>query len=357
MGNFALLVVFAGILALAHSNASRVDSAHAAAVVLSDYEEKVLARETAESANSVVVGKVKKDFDGFRGSFADLVYRSGKYDMSATEEANDSVSVTAKGIVGSNDYFIAALVVRISNRILDSVTFAGPIDSLEVKDSAMISGIDTNTDGSDGDGPDVHGILVTDASTYADIWSDAAPAQVIGVDGMGDAAHDVPLLEPAALGADILSYAGPSRLTYDSLRISGFSSLGSATSPVVAVVHGKVEMDGNSIGYGVLYVDGRMEMSGDARWEGLVFMIGDGNKFEMRDNSRLYGALVVESTAAAMTKFEIEHQATITYSVQALSRLGGLIPVVDPEENGEFVVTRLGEAPSRIAGAAPLYSR
>ena len=357
MGKIALLLAFSASMALAVSNVSRENSAHHARVVLSDYEEKVLARETAQSAHNLVVGKVKEDFNGFRGSFADLVYRSGKYDMSATEVADDSVSVTAKGIVGSNDYFIAALIVRISNRILDSVTFAGPIDSLEVKDTAMISGIDTNTDGSDADGPDVHGILVTDASTYADIWSEAAPAQVIGVDGVGDAVNDVPLLEAVALGADILSYAGPSRLTYDSLRVSGFSALGSATSPVVAVVHGKVEMDGQAIGYGVLYVDGKMEMSGDARWEGLVFMIGDGNKFEMRDNSRLYGALVVESSAAALAKFEIEHQATITYSVQALSRLGGLIPAVDPEENGEIIVTRLGEAPSRIASAVPLYSR
>ncbi len=344
-------------MALAVSNVSRQDSAHDAAIVTSDYEEKVLARELAESAHNVVVGKVKEDFDGFRGSFADLVYRSGKYDMSATEVADDSVSVTAKGIVGSNDYFIAALIVRISNRILDTVTFAGPIDSLEVKDSAMISGIDTNTDGSDADGPDVHGMLATDVSTYADIWSEAAPAQIIGVDGVGDAVNDVPLLEAAVLGTKILSYTGPSLLTFDSLRVSGSSTLGSAASPVIAVVHGKVEMDDQAIGYGVLYVDGKMEMSGDARWEGLVFMIGDGNKFEMRDNSAVYGSLVVESTSSAMTKFEIEHQASITYSAEALGRLGGLIPSVDPEENAEFIVSRLGEAPSRIAGAAALYSR
>lgn len=277
--------------------------------------------------------------------------------MSATEEAHDSVSVTAKGIVGSNDYFISAMIVRVANRILDAVTFAGPIDSLEVKDAAMISGIDTNTDGSDADGPDVHGVLATDTTTYVGIWNEASAAQVIGVDGVGDAVNDVPLLDTAALGADILSYAGPSLITYDSLRVSGSATLGSASSPVVAVVHGKVEMDGYAVGYGVLYVDGKMEMSGDARWEGLVFMIGDGNKFEMRDNSALYGALLVESTATAMTKFELEHQASITYSVEALGRLGELFPSVDPEENGEFLVTRLVEAPARIASAAALYSR
>ncbi len=357
MGKLALLLAFASIMALAFSNVSRQDSAHDAAIVQGNYEEKVLARELAESAHNVVVGKVKEDFDGFRGSYTDLLYRFSNYDISATEEAHDSVSVTAKGIVGSNDYSIAALVVRISSRILDAVTFTGPIDSLEVKDSAMISGIDTNTNGSDADGPDVHGMLATDVSTYAGIWNEAAPAQVIGVDGVGDAVNEVPLLETAALGTDILGYAGPSLLTFDSLRVSGSATIGSAASPVVALVHGKVEMDGQAIGYGILYVDGKMEMSGDARWEGLVFIIGDGNKFEMRDNSAVYGSLVVESTSSAMTKFEIEHLASITYSSEALGRLGGLIPSVDPEENAEFVVTRLGEAPSRMAGAAALYSR
>ena len=58
-----------------------------------------------------------------------------------------------------------------------------------------------------------------------------------------------------------------------------------------------------------------------------------------------------------MTKFELEQQATITYSIEALSRLGELIPEVDPEENAAFVVTRLIEAPSRIASASFLYSR
>lgn len=357
MGKLALLIVFTTIMAVAFSNVSRVSSEYDIELVSSDYEEKVLARETAESALNIVVGEVKDDFDGYRGSNTDLDYRSGKYEMSVTEQAHDSVSVTAKGVVGRNEFFIAALIVRVSSRILDAVTFAGPVDTLEVKDSALISGVDTNTDGSDADGPDVHGILATSASTYAGIWSEASPAQIIGINGVGDAVNEMPLLGTGDLGTEIVSYTGSYLVTYDSLMLSGTQTIGSAVSPVVAIVNGKVEMSGDAVGYGVLYVDGKMEMTGNARWEGLVFLIGDGHKFEMRDNSALFGALVIESFGFAMTKFEVEHQASIMYSVEALSRLGDLIPAVDPEENAEFIVIRLEETPSRTAGAAPLYSR
>ena len=108
MGKLALLILLSSTTALIVDALSKESSKHQTAIVVTDYQEKVLAREMAESAHNIVVGNVKEDFEGYRGSFNNLLYRFSKYEISATEETDDSVKVTAKGIVGSNDYFIAA---------------------------------------------------------------------------------------------------------------------------------------------------------------------------------------------------------------------------------------------------------
>jgi PilX N-terminal len=55
------------------------------------------------------------------------------------------------------------------------------------------------------------------------------------------------------------------------------SSFGSPTNPVVLVVNGDFNFNGNVTGYGILVVTGTLSINGPAGWRGLVLVVGQGS--------------------------------------------------------------------------------
>jgi hypothetical protein len=67
---------------------------------------------------------------------------------------------------------------------------------------------------------------------------------------------------------------------------------GSPAAPVIMVVYGDLDLMGDAIGYGVLFVDGSFRMLGGSRWEGLVFVRPGGDKIDLSGFSEIFGAVV-----------------------------------------------------------------
>ncbi len=297
MGKGALLLVLTSFMAMSLSYVSKDESQYNQAREKADYEEKVLARETAQSAYNIITSRVKNDFDGYRGSVANKALTSGNYDYSATGAQDGSVTVTAKGKIGNHEYQITGTVSRSGQRLIDALTIDGPIDKTDFKNSYQVTGNNTKPDGSDDSGIDVHAILTTSQTAYNLLSQDFDSGQVTGVDGTLDMVKDDPLINLTALGEAILAYSGQKRVTYSGDKKFDDQTFGSSANPVIVVVEGDVELKGQTRGYGILYVKGKIKMQNDARWEGLIYSVANGETHEFKNDSAVYGAVVLRTTS------------------------------------------------------------
>lgn len=299
MGKGALMMVLAGIMAMSLAYVSKDESRYNSAIERADYEEKVLARETAQSAFNIIASKVINDFDNYRGSLTDKVITSGNYDISATEEVDGSVTVVAKGINGNHEYEITGSITLPTSTVLDALTVDAELDYTDMQNDYFITGINTNSDGSTPIGSNVHAILTTSQATATLVANDMASDQVVGVDGNMDVIVDSPELDLAALGTAIFAYSGSERIYYSGNYTKGDKlqneTFGSSANPVVLIVNGKLDLK-NSTGYGILYVTDKLKLEGSTVWHGLVFNIQNGGKFEMKNSAAVYGAVVLRST-------------------------------------------------------------
>ena len=297
MGKAALLLVLSSFMAISLSYVTKDRSKYNKALTEADYEEKILARETAQSAYNIISSKVKNDFDGYRGSVADRSLATGEYDYSATEEADGSVTITAKGKLGNHEYEITGTITRCC-RVLDALTVDGVVDEVDANNAYLISGNNTKPDGNDDVGIDVHAILSTTQTAYDLLIQELNSEQVTGADGDMDIIMAEPEINLGLLGDAIWNYSGDKRIFYKKKqKFDNGEVFGSSTDPVVMIVDGKLEMKGTSRGYGVLYVAGDVKFSNSARWDGLIYAIKNGGKHKWINTSSVYGAVILRSTA------------------------------------------------------------
>jgi len=261
-----------------------------------DYKEEVLARETATSAYNIVVGKVKRNFDSYRSSMSDLDYGKAKYDISATDAEDGSVTVVAVGKYGGHEYEIVGSVSKTGSTTLDAVTIVSKINSVFFKGDYMIDG-----------GTEAHAVRTIWSET-ANVFNEAISAeQVKGMAGTADVIHDELAMSIPLLRAKIQSYSGPNLISLsfgkkdnmekwwkDEIKDGNSSPAGTSGSPVVIIVKDNVVLEADFMGYGILFVEGDLTLKKDATWNGLVYMAGEDSEFEMSNNSRINGALVID---------------------------------------------------------------
>ena len=227
MGRLAILLVVIGTAGAIHAGFSRTETRYNTVLTQADYQEKVLARETAESALNLIVANIKEvhkarwlakeitNAMSYDISLSDEPYRGRKYDVRSALLGTGDIDVTAKGYLGINEYTINALISYKYGQVLNAITFDGDYEHLKINatNKMSVSGLDRKTDGynkflgSDGEGTDVHAISVRSEETYTDIFDDVTPQQLEGVDGEGDIVNEPPNIDLAALadGTDCLS--------------------------------------------------------------------------------------------------------------------------------------------------------
>lgn len=296
MGKAALILVtavtFAGGLGYMNQNRTKADAAVQEAL----YEHGILAREIAKSGFNVLKSRVAGDFDDYRLSAADRDHKMGKMDQVASGAAGGPVTLTVTGYYNDAEFTISGTMQRGGSSILDALTIDGPLKSLTVKNDADISGIDTDPDGTDGSGLDVHSVRTILASANLTVLADGPPGLWRGVDGLLDVVNG-PDTDIWALMSAVENYEGANLIEYQGKQKFDDETFGSAANPVVLRVNGKTELKGSTVGYGILFATGGLKMKDDARWEGLVIATGDKPKFDFTKDARVYGAVVL-STAS-----------------------------------------------------------
>ena len=373
MGRLAILVVFVGTLGAGYATVSRNETQYNTSLTQADYEEQVLARETAESALELIVGKLKAAHRekmrvggiepvNYNTSLTDKAYRDSKYETRSTENAPGDIDVFAKGMLGISAYSINAKIQFKYGRQLDALVFDGDEEDLKINanNKLTLSGKDRKTDGfnnflgSDGDGVSVHGASVRSGKSFTNFFDDAETQQIEGRNGEGDVVNEPPSMDLAALSAEIEAYNGANRLTYEGGgSMDKKKDLGSREAPAITVVNGDFWMKNQSKGYGVLLVNGDLNIDAGSRFEGLILVMGSDRTIDIAGNVEIYGSLAVhfnESSGMGVTGIQLAGDARIQYSSEALIRVGDIIGSLSKENNTELVVTRVNEGASRKDG-------
>jgi hypothetical protein len=297
MGKGAIFIALAALMATSalylvqdQSSVDRLDEE-------ADYQEQVLAREAAQSAFNVVAGKVKRDFDNYRGSVTDLAYKDARYDYTATENEDGSVSIVGTGRYGGHEHAITGIVNDSDARLLDALTLDGPREQFDIENISLISGMDTNLNGTDADGPDVHAVLALDPAVRNAINALGLDSRLLGVDGQGDVVSGDPQLSLPGLESTIRNYAAENLTVYTTDQTFSTGSFASFESPGLMRVSGDLTLTGDFRGYGVVYVTGQFRMQDGASWTGLVLVNNtEGQQHRLEDDAIVRGVMVLRSS-------------------------------------------------------------
>lgn len=300
MGKGVLILVLASSMAASFMYVSGDDAKFRRVEEEADYESKVLARETAESAFNLLIGKVKRDFDGYRGNYSDLEYGKSKYDIAAITGENSTVTLIATGKYGNYSYEITGSINRTGARLLDALTIDGPLSAISFANSATVSGVDTYPNGSDADGPDVHAILSTNSSAHSVVAAAAPSDRTPGVNGAKDLESGAPEVDLDDIESSIRNFSGDALMSYSGNQTFSNQTFGSAQAlKVVRVEGGNVTLSGFTSGYGVLYLNGgNLTIQDSASWNGIIFVNQpSGGAQSFKNSASVYGAVILRTAS------------------------------------------------------------
>lgn len=280
-----------------------------------------------------------------------------------TTDTNGIVIATATGTVNGVSRQIQVAVRRDSLTISGGVSVPGVGTNTAFSgNSFVISGNDTNVDGTAGTCAPVWGIGVADSATESAVEGSLESNQKDNVtgkkqDASGSAWGDNTIapdssLTPAQISNFVntvkqkaqisLQSTGPSDLRYRNVGDSCAADWNSAncwgtrSQPKIVYVKGDLDptdsfkalkIDGNSTGAGILIVeDGDLKIEGTFRWEGLIIVTGKyvGLRYEGGGNQKIYGAVVVNEEVSAgdpNREIDVGGNAEVYYSCQALNNV------------------------------------
>ncbi len=292
MGKGILILVVATTMAASAMYVSQEETRLQGDADEAEYKSELLARETATSAYNIVVGRVKRDYSGYRSAHTNLDYGKAKYDIGATEAEDGSVTVVSKGRYGDFEYEIIGNIIMSRTSVLDAATITAPINAVDLANDYEISGWNRGIEGS---AESVNGLLVSESSTHSAFMADSESDQIVGKGGTSDVVQGEPSINLLSVRSKITSYAGANRIQLEGYHsLSTDDSMGSPGSPKVLVVYGSLDLKHDFVGYGVLYVEGNLSMQQNATWHGLVFVSGSESAFSMMQGSKIDGALVMD---------------------------------------------------------------
>ncbi|MFT5517035.1 MAG: hypothetical protein ACI80V_003174, partial [Rhodothermales bacterium] len=296
MGKAALILVAAVSLGAGFVYQRQNDTIRATVFAESRYQHGVLAREIAQSSFNIVESRARRDFDNYRVSSNREGHFGGYRDFAAITSGSDVV-VSATGEFGGATHTITGTLRRGGGSVLDAITIDGPVKKVEMKDDAVVSGLDTNPDGTDGTNTDVHAVRSILASAHDEVVDEVEAGVAVGVAGLDDFVQGSTEVDLAALVQAIKDYSGAYLTEYAGDTKLKNETIGSQASPRLVRINGKAELEKTFRGYGILFVTGDLKMEDTARWDGLIIAAADDGKFEVKDEARIYGALVVSATS------------------------------------------------------------
>jgi hypothetical protein len=319
MGKGILIFVMASTLSLATLYLARTEQDLASVQTESDYQEKVLARQTAQSAFNIVIAKVRAAFESESFAFTDQSYGGALYDIGAVRAEDGSVTVIAVGKYGRHSFEIIGSMTMQGQGINETMNVDGSGTEFEFKKDAVISGIDASGQ------TEASAVLVSDPETLEYLGGEEN--HIEGSMVLGESSTLMSAIESA-----ILTY--PDKLEYSALGPNDTKqNIGSPSSPEIVVVNGDVTLDNGFEGYGILYVDGNLTINNGAMWYGIVFVTGGDSELEMKKDSYIEGTLFLDG----IEEMDMKKDTRVQYNSEALEMLGYFLEAIDTEGQNEVI--------------------
>lgn len=330
MGKGILLFVMGSLLSLSILWLAKTQQELSSVKVESSYKNKVLARQTAESAFNIAVSLVKSDTTLDQFIYTDNIYGGGSFDIAAINKGGGLFVIIAVGKHRQHSFEIIGSLFFQTKKILDAMIIDGTLENLQIKREAIISGIDLNPDGNS-----VHGIFTTDTNIFEE-WSNST--QIIGKDGSGDVAINQESTPMSLIKDEILNHEDREEYNNDVAWGNGNNKtfIGSELSPVIIVVNGNVRLQHEVEGHGILLVNGNLEMSKESRWNGLVFVMGNSTINMKSDNTNaavIEGALIVND----IKTLQMNKGTIIQYNSKNLEILQSLLESLETKDDDEII--------------------
>lgn len=190
----------------------------------------------------------------------------------------------------------------------------------------LVSGNDTNPDGTAGPNPAVPGIStstdgVRDTITNSLVSGDHQN-QVVGLGIFPSVQTSNVTLDPNQIANDLLTYP---HTTLEGGNYTGHSTFGTEAAPQITNIVGDISIEGSASGFGVLIVDGTLTLWGSMEFQGLIIARGPievGNSA----NAEIRGAIMLKTATVSDSgdELRIAGSASIYYSSQAIQMVKNL---------------------------------
>lgn len=323
MGRASLIMVLGFIVIFGTLRNNLDKTTEESSLNSSVFTESILARHVSNIAVNYIMS-LHSETGINSEDYSDTSFLDGSYTASLASIGYDSVLdydtllITVNGIYEEESHTTRVQFVSKSllvPKITASVAIESDCTIFDFAGNPQIRGIDTNMDGTTGDGPDLAGLTlsnVADSSRFEAVAS-GNPTWVQG-DPVVEVRLDSPLVELSDL---VAYYAVLADLSFTGGNFNGVS-WGSEAAPIIVYSEGNTSFGGSSVGYGVLAINGSLSMSGNPTWYGLI--IASGGESLVIDasvgNPTIYGALHIGAT---VTELEMKGTADIFYSSEAIN--------------------------------------
>lgn len=297
-------------------------------------QEKVLARQIAQSAFQDGLAELRRDFENWRVDRENVAYENGTFDLSASGPSTGPVSLTAVGTFGDFSYEIVA-TARLDtsvNSLFNGITTQTPVDfSVSgggCSGAPCVSGKDV------GGEDDRRGISLPpdgDPKGVCDEFDDAVEGKGEGCDVATRSSKEEEWVEREmeALHSDI--QAAIDRGSEDVTECNG------------------CDLSDLSTDTGVLYVTGELRINGEEQWNGPVF-VADGGSVQINgggDTRNINGGLVMSDSTSydEDEEFDMNGGNAVQYNSDQLKKYMDTIPTIRTttvevtERTGGFVDT------------------
>ena len=207
--------------------------------------------------------------------------------------------------------------------LLTTAVYQEDAEEIRVEDSALITGEDTNIDGTRGNpSNDVAGLSIAAPGTVADLIASIDPEEVTQITGLGGTPSFSVVsttIDIAAL-VQIVQNSADLVLSDDSYEDLQFGDASAGTHHVT-YHDGDLKFEGSSRGAGILVVNGELKMEDDFRFDGLIIVLGriqmEGHRSgsQWTGGSKIYGAIIQgRNEGGSMERLRLEHASEIRYS-------------------------------------------
>lgn len=271
------------------------------------------------------------------------------YTVTAVNDAASSggntraiLTSTASGPNGTQKVVVAYIARDTAGTGQGTIYIPGVAANVETSFSGnafLITGNDTNYDGTAGPGAAVPGISVTDSALQTEITNNTtsdgglASNQMDNVTGAGGppsvSTVTAMAMTPTQIADAFLAYPHTDLAggTY-----SGNETWGTDASPRITQINGNAKISGTISGSGVLIVDGTLEIPGNITFHGLIIARGP-VQVDITGSVAIYGGIMLAEQTGPDGGYEFKMQGNgaIYYSSQAYTMLNTYWPNALPK--------------------------